>query len=81
MSDTPRRKRIPIRAAQDICHTYGFDQVVIYARNHSGPNPGEHFTTYGRTQADRDVAARMSQTLQRFMGWTPDSEEPATNER
>lgn len=62
---------IPITAAKRIAENYGYDQVVIYARRcHDTPEPhGEHMTTYGRTREHCDVAARMGDTLKKFMGW------------
>ena len=64
-------KRIPIRAARRIAEEYGYDQVVIYAcKVGADPEPnGEHLTTYGVTPTHCAVAARMADTLKRFMGW------------
>lgn len=64
-------KPIPIAAAKHIAKTYGYDQVVIYARRcHDTPEPhGEHMTTYGRNREHCDVAARIGTTLKRVMGW------------
>lgn len=72
-------KPIPIKAAREIAEAYGYDQVVIYARK-VGDDPaphGEHLTTYGRTPEHCAVAARISETLQRFMGWKPSTTEAA----
>lgn len=65
-------RRIPIRAARLIADTYGYDQVVIYARRvGEAPAPaGEHMTTYGVDRTHCAVAARIGVTLKRFMGWT-----------
>ena len=66
-------KRIPISAAKRIADEYGFDQVVIFARKvDTEPglgDGGEHVTTYGKTVADCDVAARMGNHLKRVVGW------------
>jgi acetylornithine/succinyldiaminopimelate/putrescine aminotransferase len=64
-------KRIPISAAKHIADTYGYDQVVIYARKvGEEPEPhGEHMTTYGTTKVHCSVAARMGDVLKKFMGW------------
>jgi len=64
---------IPVSAAEHIAKTYGYDQVVIYARRcHDTPEPhGEHLTTYGRTKEHCSVAARIADTLKNFMGWKP----------
>lgn len=70
-------KRIPISAAKRIAEDYGYDQVVIYARKvgqdpepQTGkPTSGEHMTTYGVTRVHCQVAARMAEVLQNFMGW------------
>lgn len=72
-------KRIPITAAKRIADEYGYDQVVIYARKvGSSPEPhGEHMTTYGVNKVHCEVAAKISETLQRFMGWTPKTKEIA----
>lgn len=65
---------IPIEAAKHIADTYGYDQVVIYARRvGEKPNPcGEHMTTYGKTKEHCEVAAKMADVLQTFMGWNCD---------
>ena len=62
---------IPISAAKAIADAYGYDQVVVYARRcHDSQEPhGEHMTTYGRTAEHCGVAARVGDTLKRFMGW------------
>jgi len=62
---------IPIAAAKRIAKEYGYDQVLIYARRcHDTPLPhGEHMTTYGRNPEHCSVAARISETLKKFMGW------------
>jgi hypothetical protein len=66
-------KRIPITAAKRIAEEYGYDQVVIYARCVATPggslSGGEHMTTYGRTKQHCSIAARMGDTLKKFMGW------------
>lgn len=70
-------KPIPIEAARQIAEAYGYDQVVIYARK-VGEDPaphGEHMTTYGRDRQHCAVAARIGQTLQRFMGWNASTTE------
>lgn len=62
---------IPIGVAKMIAEVYGYDQVIIYARK-VGENPdphGEHITTYGVTKEHCEVAGRMSNVLQEFMGW------------
>lgn len=72
-------KRIPIAAARQIAEVYGYDQVVIYARKvGDAPAPhGEHMTTYGVSKEHCSVAARIADTLQRFMGWKPATKEIA----
>lgn len=64
-------KRIPIRAAERIAKSYGYDQVVIYARRvGEAPAPnGEHMTTYGITKAHCAVAVRIGDKLKEWMGW------------
>ncbi|MDZ7895349.1 MAG: hypothetical protein U5M50_10550 [Sphingobium sp.] len=64
-------KPIPIRVAKAIADDFGYDQVVIYARRvGEEPDPhGEHLTTYGRTKEHCAIAARIADTLKRFMGW------------
>lgn len=61
-------RRIPITAAKRIAEEFGYDQVVIYARKIGDPG-GEHLTTYGVTKEHCRVAARIAETLKRFMGW------------
>lgn len=68
---TPKMRPIPISAAEHIAKTYGYDQVIIYARRcHDSPHPhGEHMTTYGRTKEHCSVAARIGERLKEFIGW------------
>lgn len=67
----PRMKPIPISVAKHIAEEYGYDQVVVYARRcgESDTPHGEHLTTYGRTVAHCDIAARMGDSMKRMMGW------------
>ena len=55
-------KRIPIAAARRIAEDYGYDQVVIIARD-VDPPIGEWCTTYGRTKEHCRVAAAMGDVL------------------
>ena len=65
-------KRIPISAAKEIAQTYGYDQVMIYARK-CGDSPlphGEHMTTYGVTKKHCNAMARIATYLQKkIMMW------------
>jgi len=68
------KRPIPIEAAADIAHRYGYDQVVIVARRVSNPGDehegGEHVTTYGIDKANCDVAARIGNFFKhKLMGW------------
>jgi len=66
-------KPVPIKAAQHIAHTYGYDQVVIIARKiGSHPEPhGEHVTTYGVNKEHCGVAAAIGDYLKyKIMNWT-----------
>jgi len=68
-----RRHPIPISSAKNIAQRYGYDQVVIYGRRvGDGPEAGEHLTAYGVTKVHCRIAAQISQTLKRLMGWNPD---------
>ena len=65
-------KRIPIKAAQQIAETYGYDQVLIYARKvGEDPQPhGEHMTTYGVNKAHCAAMAVIGSFLKiKIMGW------------
>lgn len=63
-------KPIPIKAAKLIADEYGYDQVIVYARK-VGKTGGEHMTTYGKSKAHCDVAARIGDFLKhKIMGWT-----------
>lgn len=64
-------KRIPITAAKEIAAKYGYDQVVIYARKvDTDEQPGgEHMTTYGINKVHCGIAAKIGDTLKKFMGW------------
>ena len=72
-SPNPDRKLkpIPISAGKRIADTYGYDQVVIFARRvGADPDPnGEHVTTYGINKVHCRVAAMMGTRLKAFVGW------------
>lgn len=59
-------KRIPIAAARRVAEEYDYDQVLIYARK-VGDAGGERMTTYGVDRTHCGVAARIGDTLKRFM--------------
>lgn len=62
-------KEIPIKAAEHIAKTYGYDQVIILGRK-VGDNGGEHLTTYGINREHCSVAARVGEFLKsKVMGW------------
>lgn len=75
-------KRIPITAAEQIAKTYGYDQVMIYARKIDRPagvgetaseaiRGGEHMTTYGVDKKNCDAMKRIGTYLQvQIMNWT-----------
>jgi len=67
-------KAIPIRAAEKIAQTYGYDQVVIMARRPGTEEDitGEHVTTYGRNPTHCAIAAMMGNKLKEIAGW-PDT--------
>ena len=56
-------KRIPIAAARRIAEDYGYDQVVIIARDVDPPICGEWCTTYGSNKENCRVAAAMGDVL------------------
>lgn len=65
-------KRIPISAAEHVAKTYGYDQVIIYARKvGEDPDPhGEHMTTYGVDREHCGAAAKIGNFLKyKIMGW------------
>jgi hypothetical protein len=75
MSDNPTKQTtekaapIPVKAAKEIARAYGYDQVIVIARA-VGDGGGEHVTTYGRDQANCDIAARVGDFLKhKVMGW------------
>jgi len=71
-------KRIPITAAKRIAESYGYDQVIIYARKvGESPDPhGEHLTTYGINKVHCDIAARIGSYLKReILKWGEENEE------
>ena len=62
-------KAIPINAAKAIANEFDWDQVIIVARK-VGPDGAEHVTTYGKTKAHCEVAARIGDFLKyKIMGW------------
>jgi hypothetical protein len=67
-------KRIPISAAKEIAHKYGYDQVIIIGR---AVGEGEHVTTYGRDKAHCAAAAKIGDFLKhRVMGWVLEQKVP-----
>ena len=58
-------KEIPVKAAKNIAHNYGYDQVIIIARCvGESPDPhGEHVTTYGTNNEHCEVASRIGDFL------------------
>lgn len=75
MSD--KCKRIPIKAAKEIAHKYGYDQVMIYARKvGESPEPhGEHMTTYGINRIHCAAMAKIGNFLKyKIMGWVKENE-------
>jgi bisphosphoglycerate-dependent phosphoglycerate mutase len=79
-------KPIPISAAREIAHKYGYDQVMIYARKVDQPagvgetakqaiKGGERMTTFGVNKPNCDAMARIASFLQtKIMGWTKENE-------
>lgn len=65
-------KPIPIKAAERVAKEYGYQQVIIYARDcESG---AEHMTTYGVTKAHCSAAAKIGDFLKyKVMGWNRDN--------
>lgn len=65
-------KAIPISVAKHIARTYGYDQVMIYARK-VGEAPelhGEHMTTYGINKTHCEAMARIGLFLKTtILGW------------
>ncbi len=58
---------IPISVAERISKDYGYDQVIIVARE---VNVGEHVTTYGWDRENCDVASSIGDFLKyKIMGW------------
>ena len=74
-------KRIPISAAKEIAKKYGYDQVMIYARDPEGDG-NEWMTTYGKNRLHCDIAARQGRYLQtKIMGWHKNPDEETKNEK
>ncbi len=74
-TDVPM-KPIPISAAKEIAHKYGYDQVIVFARRvGDSPDPyGEHLTTYGKTKMHCKVAESIGTFLKRkILGWHDDN--------
>ena len=66
-------KNIPIAAAKRIAESYGYDQVIIYARK-VGDEGLEHMTTYGKTKEHCSIAARIGDFLKyKIMGWAEEN--------
>jgi len=55
-------KEIPIEAAKEIAHKYGYDQIVVIGRK-TGENGGEHVTTYGVDKEHCEIAAKIGDFL------------------
>jgi hypothetical protein len=70
---------IPVSAAEQIAHKYGYDQVIVIARC-IGAN--EHVTTYGKDKANCNIAARIGDFLKyQVMGWPKEDKDKATTEK
>jgi len=68
-------KPIPISAGKDIAKTYGYDQVIIYARK-VGDDGIEHVTTYGVDKAHCAAAGSIGNHLKyKVFGWDRESTE------
>ncbi len=66
-------KPIPIARAKDIAEQYGYDQVMIYARDTRTGD--EHMTTYGATRAHCTAMGKIANFLQtKIMGWRKENE-------
>jgi hypothetical protein len=64
---------IPIGVARRIAQDYGYEQVIIYARNCKTGQ--EHMTTYGVTVEHCAAAAKIANFLQtKIMGWIKEKE-------
>lgn len=60
---------IPISTAKAVAEKYGYEQVMIYARNCT--TGAEHMTTYGVTKAHCNAMAKIAKFLQtKIMHWT-----------
>lgn len=57
---------IPISEAEKIAKQYGYEQVMVYARK-TGPDGGEHMTTYGINKQHCGAAGRIAVALQRLI--------------
>lgn len=62
-------KRIPISCAKKIAEQYGYQQVLIYARDPIGTG-NEHMTTYGTSKELCSAMAVFAKQLQKHLGWT-----------
>lgn len=74
-------KPIPISAGENIAKTYGYDQVIIYARKVGNKTTGgEHLTTYGVNKLHCSVAAKIGDYLKsKIIGWY--DKEPSGDEK
>lgn len=62
-------KPVPITAAKNIAHVYGYDQVVVIARKVGEPST-EHVVTYGVSRAHCRVAEKIGDFLKhKIMRW------------
>jgi hypothetical protein len=59
-------KRLPIKAARDVCRAYGLRQVILVALDNDGI---AHVVTYGVTLEDCALAAGSGNNLKRHMGF------------
>ena len=76
MKARPKAKRIPIREGKHVAVTYGYDQVIIFARR-VGADGMEHVTTYGRNKEHCQIAGRIGDHLKQVLGWKNDGSRKA----
>lgn len=73
----PELLPIPVGAAEGLARTYGYDQIVIIGRRVGADDEphGEHVTTYGVTQPNKEAAAKIGHFLKyQIMGWNRSEE-------
>ena len=73
-------RRIPIAAAKRLAEEYGYEQVIIIARDDG--IPGGWMTTYGKTKKHCEKASIVGNLMvERILGWKASGRKASRGQR